>query len=93
MWHRTSIVLRISDFRTFVVDALPELVKNATWFEGKRAFIKAARASLFTYEAVTRQFYWWLRDPENADIKCAQPPRSFYGGRANADQSWVQPSA
>ena len=92
VWHRTSIVLRMSEFASFVTVALPALVRNETWFEGKRAFIKAARASLFTYEAVTRQIYWWLKDPENADIKCQQPPRSFYGGRGNADQTWMQPS-
>ena len=93
VWHRTSIVLRMSEFNAFVTDALPTLVRNETWFEGKRAFIKSARASLFTYEAVTRQIYWWLKDPENADIKCQQPPRSFYGGRGNADQTWMQPAS
>ena len=90
LWHRTSIVLRQSELRAFLTEALPVLVRNATWLAGKRAFVRAARDAYFSYEAATRQIYWFLRDPDSADIKCAQPPRSFYGGLANLGESWMQ---
>jgi len=90
LWHRTSIVLRQSELRTFLTEALPVLVRNATWLAGKRAFVRAARDAYFSYEAATRQIYWFFRDPDSADIKCAQPPRSFYGGVANLGESWMQ---
>ena len=91
LWQRAAIVLRASEYSAFLTDALPDLMANETWYEGKRAFVRAARDAYFTYEAVTRHIYWFLRDPERADIRCQQPPRSFFGGRANADQSWMQP--
>ena len=82
-------MLRESEFPLFVREALPALARNETWYEGKRAFVRAARDAYFTYEATIRHIYWLLREPHRADIKCSQPPRAFAGGPANKDQSWT----
>ena len=92
LWQRVAVVLPISRFGAFLEEVLPFLSRNETWYRGKRAFAGAARDAYFTYEAVVRQIFWLFREPrpETADIKCAQPPRAFWGGAANAEQTWEE---
>ena len=91
LWHRVGVVIRESQLPAFV-DALPALATNLTWLAGKRAYARAARDAHFTYEAVTRQVVWLLRagDPREADLKCAQPPVSFY---SEAERREPRPAA
>ena len=78
LWHRVAVVLPLTQLDSFLEHVLPQLVRNETWYEGKRAFVRAARDAFFSYEGTIRQIYWQLREPYEADLRCAQPPVSFY---------------
>jgi hypothetical protein len=73
LWHKVAVVLRERDLPDFYA-ALPALIANKTWWEGKTKMVAAARDSYFTYAAVMRHIYALLRDPASAELKCQQPP-------------------
>ena len=77
LWHRVGIVVPLSRFGE-LLDALGPLAANTTYMDGKRALVRAARDRFFTYDAVVRHLWRLFDDPATADLKCQQPPKTFF---------------
>ena len=77
LWHRVGIVVPLSRFGE-LLDALGPLAANTTYMDGKRALVRAARDRFFTYAAVVRHLWRLFDDPPTADLKCQQPPKTFF---------------